>query len=353
MTVISQEEFRPWRRKAVRLTPGTLIATRYLDAERRLPLVIEPCVTGLDLASWAVDHREFIAEELARHGALLLRGFDIRSIRSFEQFIAATSGGALPYNERSSPRSQVDGNIYTSTDYPASESIFLHNEQSYNLQFPLKIYFFCLTAPSRGGETPIADTRKILTRIRPDIRQRFTKHGYTYARNFGNGFGLSWQDTFQTRSRAEVEEYCLKHEISCQWMGGDRLRTAQVRPAVARHPHTGELAWFNHATFFHVSTLEPIIRERVLAEFPEEALPNNTYYGDGSRIEADVMDHLRQAYLKEKIVFPWRQYDVLMLDNMLASHAREAFSGRREIVAGMADPWLWKDALPREEPAEF
>jgi alpha-ketoglutarate-dependent taurine dioxygenase len=348
--MISQEEFKPSRRRTVRLTPTAMIRTRYLDAERRLPLVIEPCVSDLDLVAWATNHREFIAAELARHGALLLRGFDIRSVGSFEQFIAATSGGALTYNERSSPRSQVNGNIYTSTDYPASESIFLHNEQSYNLQFPLKIYFFCLVPPAEGGETPIADTRKILERIRPDIRRRFATHGYTYARNFGHGFGLSWQDTFQTRSKAEAEQYCREHEIACEWLDGNRLRTAQVRPAIARHPLTGEPAWFNHATFFHVSTLEPVIRERMLAEFAEESLPNNTYYGDGSRIEPEVMDHLRQAYLEEKIVFPWQQYDVLMLDNMLASHAREAFRGRREIVAGMADPWLWKDVIPSEEP---
>jgi len=339
------EEFRPARRKAVRFTQAALVKTHYLDAERRLPLVIESCVNDLDLVAWALDQREFIAQELARHGALLLRGFDIRSVEAFEQFISATSGGALPYSERSSPRSQVNGNIYTSTDYPASERIFLHNEQSYNLQFPLKIYFFCITPAAAGGETPIADTRRIFAGITSDIRRRFAAEGYTYARNFGNGFGLSWQDAFQTRSKAEVEHYCAEHQIACKWLPGDRLKTVQVRPAIARHPRTGELAWFNHATFFHVSTLEPTIRDRVLAEFAEDDLPNNTYYGDGSRIEPEVMDHLRHAYLREKIVFSWRQFDVLMLDNMLASHGREAFSGARRVVTGMADPYLWKDSV--------
>jgi len=75
-------------------------------------------------------------------------------------------------------------------------------------------------------------------------------------------------------------------------------------------------------------------------------IPNNTYYGDGSPIESDVMDHLRQAYLKEKILFPWQQFDVLMVDNMLASHAREPFSGNRRVVTGMADPHFWKECLP-------
>ena len=340
-------EFKPARRKPVRFTSASLVKTYYLDDERRTALVIEPSSTDLDLVAWADGRREFIEHELSLYGALLLRGFNIRSVQRFEQFIQVTSGGALPYSERSSPRSQVSGNIYTSTDYPASESIFLHNEQSYNLQFPLKIYFFCLLPPANGGETPVADTRRILASIRPDIRQRFLDQGYVYTRNFGNGFGLSWQDAFQTSSKADVEHYCRQHQIDCHWLTGDRLSTAQVRPAIAIHPRTGEQAWFNHATFFHVSTLEPVIREHVLAEFREEDLPNNTYYGDGSRIELEVMDHLRHAYLQEKTLFTWQQFDVLMLDNMLCAHGREPFSGQRRIVTGLADPHLWKNCTEK------
>jgi alpha-ketoglutarate-dependent taurine dioxygenase len=337
--------FKPARRK-VRVTPQALTRSYYLDDARKLPLVIEPCVSDLDLVAWAERQSEFITSELDQHGALLFRGFDLSSVERFEQFIQATSGGALPYHERSSPRSQVSGNIYTSTDYPAPESIFLHNEHSYKIRFPLKIYFFCLVPARGGGETPIADTRKILAAIDPDIRDRFSKHGYMYARNFGEGFGLPWQETFQTSSKAEVERYCSEHEIKCTWLDDDHLRTTQVRPVVARHPRTGALAWFNHATFFHISTLNPIMRDFFLSEFGEEGLPNHTYYGDGSRIEPEVMDHLRQAYLREKVVFPWQQFDVLMVDNMLASHAREPYSGARRVVTGMADPQLWKNCLP-------
>jgi alpha-ketoglutarate-dependent taurine dioxygenase len=340
-TPIAREEFKPTRRRALRVTSAELVKTAYLDG-RHTPLVVQPAHADVDLVAWATEQRELIESELSRHGALLLRGFDVHSVQRFEEFVAATSRGALPYSERSSPRSQVSGNIYTSTDYPAAETIFLHNEQSYNLQFPLKIYFFCLTQPGAGGQTPIADTRRILAAIKPEIRDRFAKNGYMYVRNFGSGFGLSWQEAFQTERKSEVEEYCRKHEIACEWHG-ERLRTRQLRAAIATHPRTGEQAWFNHATFFHVSTLPAGIREPMLAELGEENLPNNTYYGDGSQIEAEVMDHLRQAYVEQKILFNWQQFDVLMMDNMLASHGREPFSGPRQIVAALADPYHWKD----------
>jgi alpha-ketoglutarate-dependent taurine dioxygenase len=262
-TPIAQEEFKPTRRRALRVTAAELVQTSHLD-DKPAPLVAQPAQTGIDLLAWASDHRELIETELARHGALLFRGFDIQSVKRFEEFVATTSQGALPYSERSSPRSQVSGNIYTSTDYPAAERIFLHNEQSYNLQFPLKIYFFCLTAPVTGGETPIADTRRILAAIHPDVRERFAKDGYLYVRNFGHGFGLSWQETFQTDRKSDVEQYCREHQIDCEWHG-ERLRTRQVRPAIATHPRTGEQAWFNHATFFPISTLPAQIQESTLA----------------------------------------------------------------------------------------
>ena len=75
------------------------------------------------------------------------------------------------------------------------------------------------------------------------------------------------------------------------------------------------------------------------SQFTEEDLPNNTYYGDGSPIEPSVLDEIRDAYLKETVVFPWLKGDLLMLDNMLVAHGRAPFTEPRKILVGMADPY--------------
>lgn len=342
-------EFRPVGRRGVRITAEELVEWSAPEGGA-IPLVARPRAEGVNLVNWAEGRRAMLEERLAQHGALLFRGFDVDSVEKFERFIAATSGGALAYHERSSPRSPVAGHIYTSTDHPPGQSIFLHNEQSYNLVFPSKIYFFCLTPAARGGETPIADTRKVYAALRPDVRRRFAEQGYVYARNFGDGFGLPWREAFQTEDRAAVEEYCRRHRIEFEWKPGGRLRTRQTRSAVARHPRTGEAVWFNHATFFHVSTLDDAVRERLLAGLGEDDLPNNTFYGDGAPIEPEVAEYLRRSYLREKTAFAWRQHDILMLDNMLVSHGREPFEGPRLVTAGMADPRRWEDVrLPAGE----
>lgn len=330
-------------RKALRLSQGSLVKTGFVAPDQQLPLVMEPNVTGLNLVTWARDNREYITAELSRFGALLFRSFNVSSARQFERFVGAISDGALEYTERSSPRSHVTGNIYTSTDYPHDQAIFLHNEQSYNLTFPKNIFFYCAVAASNGGETPIANTRRVFARIEPPVRDLFINKGYTYVRNFGHGFGLPWQEAFQTADKRAVENYCRKHGISAEWKEGNRLTTRQVRPVVARHPQTRERIWFNHATFFHISTVEPEFRARMLAEFGEEGLPNNTYYGDGLPIEPKVIEHLRNAYLSEKVSFRWHAGDVLLLDNMLTCHGREPFEGPREVFVGMADLTRWEN----------
>ncbi|MFY9557649.1 MAG: TauD/TfdA family dioxygenase [Blastocatellia bacterium] len=336
------KSFTSIKRERLKLSAETLVRTGYLDAERRLPLVIEPNVDHLNLINWASNNRQFVEEELSKHAAILFRNFNLKLAAEFEEFIEVTSGGALEYNERSSPRTQVRGNIYTSTEHPPDQRIFLHNEQSYNITFPRKIFFMCVTPALQGGETPVADCRKVFDNIAADIRERFLEKGYVYVRNFGAGPGLTWQIAFQTHDKTTVERYCHKNDIGFEWKDGNRLKTRQKRRAAARHPRTGEMVWFNHLTFFHVSTLERPVRDVMMAEFDEDDLPNNTYYGDGTKIEPEVLDKLRGAYIKEEVAFGWQQGDILMLDNMLAAHGRRSYTGPRKVIAGMAEPFSWK-----------
>jgi alpha-ketoglutarate-dependent taurine dioxygenase len=334
------EKMRPGKvtRKPFNVSQEELVTVGPLKAGEELPLVISPSVEGLDLAAWAPGNRELINAYLLKHGGILFRNFNISSPEAFEQFVVSSSTEPLPYKERSSPRTPVMNNIYTSTDYPANQSIFLHNENSYQHTWPLKIFFFCMFPSEQGGETPIADCRKVFKRIDPEVRQRFVENGWMLVRNFGEGLSLSWQSVFQTEDKFAVETYCRNAGIEVEWRG-KCLRTRQTRQAVARHPATGEPVWFNHAAFFHVSTLEPSTREVLLAGLEEEELPNNTYYGDGSPIELSVLEAIREAYRSETVVFTWQEGDILMLDNMLVAHGRNPYAGRRKILVAMTEPF--------------
>lgn len=330
--------FKASVRKPLSLSSETLIEARELEPGKPLPLLVQPLVRGLDLAEWARGNRQFIENLLIKHGAILYRGFNVSGSAAFQNFIQAVSDELLEYKERTSPRSTVSGHIYTSTDYPADQSIFFHNENSYQTSWPSKIFFYCETPPDTGGETPIADCREVLKRLSASTVARFSIRGWMYVRNFGTGLGIPWQTVFQTSDRHAVEQYCDRAGIECVWQDEHRLKTRQVRRAVLSHPRTGELVWFNHIVFFHLSTLPTEMREALLGEFDESEIPNNTYYGDGSPLEPEVVNEIRQAYVQESVSFAWQAGDILMLDNMLTAHSRAPYSGPRKILVGMSDP---------------
>jgi alpha-ketoglutarate-dependent taurine dioxygenase len=327
------------RRKPIEVSKGNLVRAACFQPEATLPLVVQPLVSGIDPATWATTNRAWIEEKLSLHGGVLFRGFNITSVELFRRFIAAVAGTEpLAYSERSSPRMAVGENIYTSTDYPATQSIFLHNENSYQQSWPMNIFFYCATPASEGGETPIADCRRVYEQISATVRQRFIERKWMYVRNFGDGFGLPWQTVFQTNEPGVVEEHCRQNGIHVEWRSDNRLRISAIRSAVATHPRTGEPVWFNHATFFHVTTLESAVRDALLADYDGGDLPTNTFYGDGSFIEPEVLEQLREAYRRETIMFSWEANDVLLLDNMLVAHGRAPYSGERKVLVGMAHP---------------
>lgn len=322
------------RRKAIHLSPEELITERLLNDDRPLPLLIEPAVEGLNLSQWATNNRDFISQRLQRHGGILVRGFNVKSVDEFELFLRSLVGELLEYSYRSTPRTQVSGRIYTSTEYPAHQTIPLHNEMSYSRNWPMVIGFFCVEVAPEGGETPIADSRNVFNLIDPAIRDQFARKQVMYVRNYGDALDLPWQNVFQTEDRAEVEAYCQGAGIEFEWKNKDELTTRQVCQAVATHPATGEPVWFNQAHLFHVSSLEPEIRESLLSSAGGQP-PRNACYGDGSPIEDEALEKIRAAYAKEAVVFPWQKGDVLLLDNMLVAHGRRPYRGARKIVVGM------------------
>jgi alpha-ketoglutarate-dependent taurine dioxygenase len=309
-------------------------------AGRGLPLEVRPAGPGVGLSEWAARNGDTVRQWLHASGAVLFRGFGV-TLPAVAAVTRALAGEPAEYTERSSPRTQLGEHVYTATDHPADQAIALHNENSYQASFPAALVFCCLAPAATGGATPLADTRQVLAAIPPDVLAPFAERGVLYVRNFGGGLGLSWPEVFQTSRREEVDAYCRRHGITAQWRPDGGLRTRQVRPAVAVHPVTGERVWFNHGLFFNVWSLPAALRTALLEQFGPEDLPSQTYYGDGSPIPDQVLTELAAAYAAQEVAVPWAAGDVLVVDNLLAAHGRQAYSGDRRIVVSMAGPVDW------------
>lgn len=322
------------RRKAVDLGNVPLVKTRSLENGSALPLVLEPARENVDLAEWAGANREYVEAELLKHGAILFQGFGLGSIEAFEQVALAIYGDLFgEYGDL--PRESASGKIYTSTPYPPDKAILFHNESAHLHRWPMKISFFSVQAAAHGGATPILDCRRVCRELDADVLNEFQEKGLLYVRNFLPGVDVSWQKFFQTNDRAAVEAACRQAQMEWEWLGQDRLRLRTHTRAVLNHPKTGDRVFFNQVQLHHPYCLDPEVRSSLLSLLSEEELPRNVYYGDGTRIPDAVMAQIGEVYDRLAVRFPWHAGDMVMLDNMLTSHARDPFEGPRKNVVAM------------------
>ncbi|MEN4591734.1 TauD/TfdA family dioxygenase [Pantoea agglomerans] len=279
-----------------------------------------------------------IDEILSEKGALLFRGFSINEDQQFSQLVSILAKEELSYQERSTQRKKTAQGVYTSTEYPAAKTIANHSENAFQQVVPGKILFYAHQAALKGGETPIADNSRVLSLIDEEIVAEFRQKGIRYLRNFDGGFDLSWQEAFQTENKREVETYCVKNAIDCEWLSDSHLRTSQLRSATRRHPLNGKEMWFNQLHLFHITNLELPVRQALLASLGRDLLPRHAVYGTGEEIPDEVVDHIRAALVKAELVFPWQTGDVLIADNILVSHGRKPFEGERAVRVALIDP---------------
>ena len=333
---IKFKKFKDFKPKKVKIQQRQLIKTDYLFSEEKIPWTLRPTVSELDLADWVMNKRESIETDLQKHGAILFRRFKTSEVSEFEK-VASAICPKLFGNYGDLPREGISNKVYGSTPYPSNQAILFHNESSHLHQWPLKIWFFCVQPAQEGGETPIVDCRKVYQLLDPKLRERFEQKQLMYVRNYIEGLDVSWQDFFHTTDKAVVESYCYQSGIDCQWLSENQLRTRKVRPAISKHPKTGELVFFNQVQLHHASCLEPAVRASLLSTLGEDNLPRNVYYGDGSPIEDSVMSEIGEIYERAKVSFPWEQGDILMLDNMLIAHGRNPYVGSRKTLVAMGE----------------
>jgi len=303
-----------------------------------LPILLDVETSRVNAVNWAEEYQQDIQSLIEINGAVLIRGLKVPGSTQFGKILSILFGSELlEYTYRSTPRTRLRGNIYTATEYPASEVIPQHNENSYSLNWPNRIGFMCIMLAETGGETPISDSRVVYNMLPKSVRDKFEQKGVMYVRNYST-LDLSWSVVFQTDDKSQVEAYCKANELTYEWLESDGLRTRQVTSATVAHPHTGEKVWFNQAHLFHVSSSGKDIAETLLASLGEENLPRNAYYGDGSPIELEALELIRSIYEQTKIKFAWQKNDLLLLDNMLFTHGRESYTGARKVLVGMACP---------------
>jgi alpha-ketoglutarate-dependent taurine dioxygenase len=319
-----------------------------LDLDAGKPPVLRAQAAG-DAPRWVAEHRDGLRGVVAEHGSVLVRGLGLRDPAEVGAVFQRLATSLMTEREAFAARRTYADGVYSATRWPPNQPMCMHHELSYTLEFPGLLLFACLTPPTAGGATAVADSPTVLDALPAELVARFEREGWLLARNYHDDIGASWAEAFGTDDRGAVERYCRANAIEFEWQPDDGLRTRQRRSAVVRHPVTGQRCWFNQIPFLNEWTIAAEIREYLVDVYGEEGLPFTTRFGNGDPIGEDVVELVNKVYQANTAREPWQAGDLLLVDNVRTAHSREAFEGPREVLAAMADPVRLADCSPTVE----
>jgi alpha-ketoglutarate-dependent taurine dioxygenase len=322
-------------------------AMSLLDIDRqpgKAPMLLVE--TPGDAPSWATEHKDALRPAVAEHGSVMVRGLDLRDAAEITAVFRQLATGLMIEREAFASRRIYSDGVYSSATWPANQPMCMHHELSYTLEFPGLMLFACLSAPTRGGATAVADSRAVLNALPADLVARFERDGWMLTRSYNDEIGASVAEAFGTDDRGAVESYCRANGIGFEWQPDGGLRTWQRRSAVVHHPLTGQRCWFNQIAFLNEWTIDPEVREYLVEMYGADGLPFNTRFGNGDPIGEDVVELLNQVYVDNTVREPWQAGDLMLVDNIRTAHSREPYEGPREILVGMADAVRLADCSP-------
>ncbi|MCW2534673.1 MAG: putative SyrP-like protein [Modestobacter sp.] len=326
-------------------SPASLLA---VDLHNGRPPVLRTEAIG-DGPNWAAEHRESLRAVVAEHGSVVVRGLGLRDPAEVAAVFQRLATGLMTEREAFAPRESYSAGVYASTKWPPTQQMCMHHELSYTLEFPGLMLFACLSAPTAGGATAVADSPTVLEALPPELVRRFEREGWLLIRNYNDEIGASPAEAFGTEDRAAIDSYCRAHAIDAEWHPDGGLRTRQRRSAVVRHPVSGQRCWFNQIAFLSEWTIDPEVREYLVDVFGADGLPFTTRYGNGDPIGEDVVQLLNEVYEATTRREPWQAGDLMLVDNVRTAHSREAYEGPREVLVGLADAVRLADCSPTVE----
>ncbi len=317
------------------------------------------------LCGWLRERAPEIEGVLARHGAIRFRGFAVETPEDFEAIARAIAPDLQSEYLGTSPRDPVSGKVFNASELPGFYPIPQHCEMSFCAHPPRRVFFCALEPPVEGsGETPLCDFRQVWRDLDPGVRERFLERGLRIVRNYSGPAGAEaaqadplqlkrWDEMFGTTDRTAVEERSRREGFEPVWLEGDGLRLLSTQPVFRDHPVTGERAWHNHLTTFHLSTavgeyerivrLRPTERHRALLEMaraleaeaaqkPAEQQAMHCTALDGSEIPREDVEHVRDVVWRHMVIEPWLRGDVVAIDNFAVAHGRLPYEGPRRVV---------------------
>lgn len=295
------------------------------------PLVVQAASsneTAPSIDAFSAAARDLLSDHLISKGAIMFRGLPTHDADAFNAFAAGLGWTAVTIGGGGTQRQQVAGNVRSASEEPAEHTIEPHMDMAHSIAHPKRIAFYMSAGPPPGvgGETVLTDMRAVYASLAADgIPQAFeARGGVAYHKRLWsdaqtNHTQYTWQKFFFTPNLEVALEAVRKRDPDARIHehGPEVIDFQEVLPAVHAHPHTGEPTWFNGVHTNHHSYYEEALHVDT-----SDGSPMDSTYADGTPIPDKIIAAIRAAFWKASVAIPLRTGDVVVVDNMLASHGR-------------------------------
>jgi hypothetical protein len=302
------------------------------------PLAYECRDSAVDVESacaWVSTRAGKLSDEACFHGAVIFRGFPLRTAEDFDRFVSAFGLPAFTYEDSMSNAVRLNRTprVFTANEAPPSVQIFFHHEMAQTPLYPTKLFFFCEQPAATGGATPLCRSDVLWQRLAdecPQFCHDVETEGLRYSNvmpgemDLASGMGRSWQSTLKTTTTEGAENRLRRLGYTWQWLADGSLR---VRTPVMRGVHVlpdGRRSFFNQLIAAYCGWKDA-------RNDPSKSIT----LGDDSPLDGGAV--AVAIRLSEELAFdvPWQAGDVALVDNYVTMHGRRPFTGTRKVLAAM------------------
>jgi len=315
------------------------------------PLVLSPqqeytpfSVTSLQ--QHLARHQAELNSTITKYGAVMFVGFDIANSEEFAAVLNCTSLHPTPYVGGAAVRKLIVGQeghiggmqIVTTNESPPSEPIPFHNELAQTPAPPSHICFYSRVPAATGGSTPLIRSDEVWKFVEhgfPELAKKFDSTKVRYIRRVpevddaSSAIGRSWKSMFHVKTREEAERAMKAQNYEFDWVqAGDRSFDCVVKSAplpAVRTCSNGNKSFYNQVFAAYTGWVDS-----------RNSRGNGVQFVDGTLIPEEFIAALTTFQEEKRCVYPWTAGQFCIIDNSVAAHSRQPFSGRRVTYAAIA-----------------
>ena len=301
------------------------------------PLVLSPVEASMNfiqLQEYFIKNHEKIRQAASEYGAVMFKGFTVRSGEEWASVMYQSGIKEMEYVGGAAVRKLIVGSeerfndlqVLTTNESPPSEPIPFHHELAQTPNPPDHIAFFCQMNNAEGGSTPLIRSDHVHAWLQENHPAFLAKiaEGVKYRKvapeenDPSSALGRSWKAMYNVQTREEAQAKAAEQGSTLEFLDGGNCRiTTKVLPTV-RDASNGNKSFFNQVVAAYTGWTDS-------RNNPKEAV----VFADDTFLPDDVMTALVAFMDANKSAYRWQPGMFVIVDNSVAAHSRQPFSGGR------------------------